>query len=158
MSVFRRCYDFVSKGALERVLSRKEKFECLTFAGLVPLLFSDVRRKWSDQLLCTDASPDGFGICERVLDKRTISDIGRWNERWRYKRLAPEDWAPRRRALGVDPFSDASTVLGSESMDTLAMQNPYGHMHTLAMQNPYGIEDTQMVVNDSFPEVPCASP
>ena len=123
------------RGLLNGSLHVKKSLKCLTFAGLVPLLFSDVRRKWSDQLLCTDASPDGFGICERVLDERTISDIGRWNERWRYKRLAPEDWAPRRRALGVDPFSDASTVLGSESMDTLAMQNPYGHMHTLAMQN-----------------------
>eukprot|EP00435_Cladocopium_sp_Y103_P017954 s440_g4.t1 len=120
MSVFRRCYDFVEKGGNARFLSSREREECLVFAGLVPLLFADIRRQWSSTIFCTDASPEGYGICERVLPPAEVADIGRWNERWRYARLGPEEWAPRRRALGLDTLCGPNTVVMEESVADLA--------------------------------------
>ena len=64
MSVFRRLYDFVESASDPRYLNDLEQHECFVFAGLVPLLFSDMRKKWSEKLLATDASPGGYGICE----------------------------------------------------------------------------------------------
>ena len=43
--------------------------------------------------------------------------MGRWSERWRFKRLPPTEWAPRRRALGLDPLSDHRTVVQDESFE-----------------------------------------
>lgn len=115
MSVFRRLYDFVERADGPRLLSKSEREECLTFSGLIPLLFADLRREWSETVHCTDASPDGYGVCTRSLDAKLVESMGRWNERWRFRRLDPDQWGPRRRALGVDPFSDVSAVLGSGS-------------------------------------------
>lgn len=53
-------------------------------------------------LFCTDASPYGLGICEHAVQNAKAESLGRWNERWRYKRLGPSEWAPRRRALSRD--------------------------------------------------------
>ena len=133
MSVFRRCYDFVEKGWVERRLNEREREECLTFAGLIPLLYADIRRGWCQTVQCTDASPDGFGICETTLSSSQVESMGRWCERWRYRRLPPEDWAPRRRALARDPLSDPFTVLGWQEGDE---------------------ESQQFVENDDFPEIP----
>ena len=54
-----------------------ERDECLTFAGLVPLLLSDIRKEWSNIITCTDASPMGFGICERHSNIETVRKHGR---------------------------------------------------------------------------------
>lgn len=78
MSVFRRCYDFVEKGGVERRLNDREREECLTFAGLIPLLYADIRRGWCQTVQCTDASPDGFGICETTLSSTEVESMGRW--------------------------------------------------------------------------------
>ena len=60
MAVFRKLYDFVASGCSPRKLHASERDECLTFAGLVPLLLSDIRKEWSNIITCTDASPMGF--------------------------------------------------------------------------------------------------
>lgn len=133
MSVFRSCYDFIEKGGESRMLNRRERQECTVFAGLIPLLYANIRRPWSEDLFCTDASPQGYGICERQLGCEAVGQLGRWNERWRFRRLPPEEWAPRRRAMGLDPIADVETVLGDE--DPLPEGQDY-------------------VIDDDFPEVP----
>ena len=92
MSVFRRLYDFVEHCKVPRRLTSQERQECLVFAGLIPLLFADLRKQWSNTLFCTDASPDGYGVCCREVERSTAESLGRWNERWRFKRLGPEEW------------------------------------------------------------------
>eukprot|EP00438_Fugacium_kawagutii_P033140 Skav227543 [mRNA] locus=scaffold2241:169914:174596:- [translate_table: standard] len=133
MSIFRRLYDFVSSGSRPRRLTAAESMECKIFSGLVPFLFADLRRPWSEDVHVTDASPDGFGICHRQVDSETVQAVGRWNERLRFKRLPPEEWQPRRRAAGVDPFVDVSSVL-----------NVF----------PPEDESSGYQPNDDFPEVP----
>ena len=132
MSIFRHLYDFVESGCGPRRLSPSEQRECLVFAGIVPLLVGDMRRDWSPTVTCTDASPQGFGICERQLEPEAVEDIGRWQERWRFKRLPPECWKPRVRALGLDPFEDLATAGSLGPPDPLDCYVP----------------------NDGFPEVP----
>lgn len=133
MAVFRKLYDFVERGGKTRRLTTSESRECKIFAGIIPLLFASIRRPWSDDVLCSDASPDGHGLCSRHLPTNVIDSIGRWNERWRYKRLEPEHWQPRQRALGLEPLEDVETVLGYNTGD---------------------YEDQYIVNNDDFPEVP----
>ena len=133
MSVFRRLYDFVERADGPRLLSKSEREECLIFSGLIPLLFADLRKQWSETVHCTDASPDGYGVCTRSLDAKHVESMGRWNERWRFRRLEPDEWGPRRRALGLDPFSDGDTVLGTGAMFD---------------------EIDEMGTNENFPEIP----
>ena len=113
MSIFHRLYKFAKSTSGPRPLNNKEKVECFVFAGIIPLLFADLRRDWSDEVHCTDASPDGFGVCSTFASVDEVQNVGRWNERWRYKRLPPQDWQPRRRAMALDVFSDVSTVSGT---------------------------------------------
>ena len=133
MSVFRRLYDFVERADGPRLLSKSEREECLIFSGLIPLLFADLRKQWSETVHCTDASPDGYGVCTRSLEAKHVESMGRWNERWRFRRLEPDEWGPRRRALGLDPFSDGDTVLGTGALFD---------------------EIDEMGTNENFPEIP----
>eukprot|EP00438_Fugacium_kawagutii_P012897 Skav204571 [mRNA] locus=scaffold2218:197091:209588:- [translate_table: standard] len=133
MSVFRRLYDFVHSDSPPRRLNRHEQRECTIFSGILPLLVADMRRPWSENVSATDASPEGWGICERHLPQHLVHSCGRWHERWRYRRLDIGEWRPRERALRRDVFSDPLTVRGS--------------MHD---------EDDYMnyTIDESFPEVP----
>ena len=98
MGIFRSAYDFASRGYRR--------------SGLIPLLVSDMRQPWSNTITVTDASPEGFGICEGEFESSVISKVGQWQERWRYKRLPIEEWAPRRRTLGLDPSRTRTQLLG----------------------------------------------
>lgn len=109
MSVFRYLYDFVHNGDGPRALRPSEVHECKIFAGILPLLYSNMRRT----ITCTDASPEGYGICSLDAGCDVARSLGCWQERWRFRRLAPEEWKPRARATGWDPFRDASTFCGT---------------------------------------------
>ena len=99
MGIFRSAYDFAAKD-----FKRKELWPSAN-----PMLVSDLRLPWSQVVTVTDASPGGFGICEREFAAEEVERVGRWQERWRYKRTPIEDWAPRRRALD-DPLIDPVTA------------------------------------------------
>ena len=113
ISIFRRLYDFVQSGCSPRRLSPAESRERRIFAGLVPLLVADLRRPWSSTVTASDASPSGWGVCECNLDPGTAQQHGRWQERWRYRRLGPSEWRPRERAFGADILQDFVTVKGN---------------------------------------------
>eukprot|EP00435_Cladocopium_sp_Y103_P046584 s342_g13.t1 len=134
MGVFHQLYKFAMSSSGPRCLNRRERQECYIFAGIVPLLYSDLRRPLEEEIHCTDASPDGFGICSMPCSNEEVSRVARWNERWRFRRLPPEEWQPRRRALGLDVFVDVRSVTG----DTSALD-----------------ELDNYVDNPLFEEVPC---
>ena len=132
MAVFRSLYDFVEAAPQPRPLNHKERQEVLNFVGIVPLLVGELKRNWSSTVTCTDASPDGYGICERQLDQELVHDIGRWQDRWRFRHLGPEDWKPRERLAGLDPLLDIRTAR--------------------TFRSPQTVED-MYAYNDFFPEV-----
>jgi len=137
MAIFRSLYDFVQRNIDDldrlRLLNHRERLECRVFVGLVPMLFAALRRPWSSTVICSDASPQGFGLCEREDNISRIRDMARWHERWRFKRLDPCEWNPRRRAMGSDVVADMGTVLGVNEDERLL---------------------EQYVQNDDFPEIP----
>ena len=93
----------------------KSRVNVKIFSGLVPMLVSSMRWPWNDTVVCTTgASPDGYGVFERQLEREIVEDIGCWQEQWRFKQLPPSQWAPRRRALGLYVFSSFDTVLAHD--------------------------------------------
>ena len=109
MGIFRSAYDFAAKNFVRKELWSSAKREFEVFSGLIPMLVADLRLPWSQVVTVTDASPGGFGVCERDFAPEEVESVGRSHERWRYKRAPIEDWAPRRRALG-DPLTDPVTA------------------------------------------------
>eukprot|EP00972_Heterocapsa_arctica_P103851 15304419-Heterocapsa_arctica.AAC.1 len=61
-------------------------------ASLLPLIRGDFSRPCSSCVTATDASTTGWGICEPTLDPKVVGEQGRWQERWRLRRLEPEEW------------------------------------------------------------------
>ena len=132
MGIFRSAYDFAAKGFKRKELWPSAKTEFENFSGILPMLVSDLRLPWSRTVTVTDASPEGFGICEKEFAEESVGEVGCWQERWRYKRTPIEEWAPRRRALG-DPLSDLAT----------------------AARNPEAFEQSDVYSrNEEFAEVP----
>ncbi len=133
MGIFRSLYDFAGQNFKRKMLWGSAIRECKIFSGVIPLLVADMRRPWSSEVFCSDASPDGYGICERSLGEQDVSNIGLWQERWRYKRSTPEDWCPRERFFRYDPLSDLRS----------------------ARADPEAMEQTDLYVrNEEFEEVP----
>eukprot|EP00438_Fugacium_kawagutii_P026390 Skav226557 [mRNA] locus=scaffold1427:78867:80645:+ [translate_table: standard] len=95
MSVFRRLYDFIEAGGPPRYLSADESRECLIFAGIVPLLFADLRRSWSSTVTASDASPSGYGMVEQDVEPDEVRRHGSWSERWRFRRLPAAEGGAR---------------------------------------------------------------
>jgi len=60
----------------------------------------------------SNASPTGFGVCERHISAQQSQSLGEWSERWRFKRLPPHLWNPRERTVGRDVFADPVTSKG----------------------------------------------
>ena len=110
MSIFRHLYDFVQSDCAPRKLTACEQDEVKVFIGLVPLLYGNMRLEWSSTVTVTDASPIGYGLCERELDASQVGEMGRWQERWRFKHLDPESWKPRERIQGRDVLNDLRTA------------------------------------------------
>eukprot|EP00438_Fugacium_kawagutii_P025342 Skav236504 [mRNA] locus=scaffold78:316727:320924:+ [translate_table: standard] len=110
MCIFRHLYDFIQADGPPRLLSRSEIEEVKIFIGLVPLLFGNIRLEWSNTVTATDASPYGYGICERSMSTEEVRSMGRWQERWRFKHLDPSEWRPRDRAEGRCPLTDVRTA------------------------------------------------
>ena len=106
ISFFQSLYDFAGREFKRKMLWEGAVRERKVFSGVLPLLVSDMRTRWSSTVTCTDASPSSFGICERTMGVETIRTAGQWRERWRFKPSVLKDWKPRERALGLDPFKD----------------------------------------------------
>ena len=69
MSVFRALYDFVEQQSEPRYLNKLERKEVEIFIGLIPLLVGELRREWDTTVHCSDASPEGYGVCSRTLEQ-----------------------------------------------------------------------------------------
>ncbi|CAE8737419.1 unnamed protein product [Polarella glacialis] len=73
----------------------------MVIAGLLPILSANLRRPWSATVTATDASEGGQGIVQRQLDLEAVASMGRWGEKWRFRRLPPHEWQPRSRGLAT---------------------------------------------------------
>ena len=119
MSVFRALYDMVESAPHPRRLNKKERQEVKNFIGLVPMLVGEMRRTWCKTVSCSDASSEGFGVCQRDLPTSQVQQLGSWMDRWRFRHLAPDDWRPRERAEGLDPLRDWETARAFPQVEKL---------------------------------------
>ena len=122
MGIFKAAYIFVRdsynfKSPLWSSVSR----EFLIAAGLLPLSVARLDLKWSGTVRATDACETGWGACSAEIGTAAARSHGLWNERWRFRRLRPDEWAPRRRALrggeGFETISDFRTLGQDFSQD-----------------------------------------
>eukprot|EP00969_Alexandrium_andersonii_P075400 3324636-Alexandrium_andersonii.AAC.1 len=86
LAVFNAVYEHIRLHPTEPAqLSLQCRAELRAAAALLPLLRSAIHSPWCSQLPCFDASPTGFAICQREVDVDTVRELGRFNERWRFR-------------------------------------------------------------------------
>eukprot|EP00959_Pyramimonas_sp_CCMP1952_P168048 3511778-Pyramimonas_sp.AAC.1 len=69
-------------------------------AAVSPILSPGMSLGWAGEVRAVDARKSGCGAREGLLSTRWVGDVGRWVERWRFRRVQPSEWAPRAWALG----------------------------------------------------------
>ena len=83
-------------------------------ARILPLCDCDFSKVWNTIVHAIDSSLYGWGTCVATRPRQDVARAGGWNERWRYKCLDPQEWAPCPRVgffeqSGKDPLSDTAT-------------------------------------------------
>ena len=133
LSVFRAAYTFIRDSYHTRqILWPSVRREMLVAAGLMPLLAAHLDLPWSPFVHTTDACMSGWGSCKGWVGAEVAKNHGQWSERWRFRRLTPEEWCPRRRALQDPSLHDLYTdprTLGDQSV---------------VYQHYFGIEDADL--------------
>lgn len=75
------------------------RFESWVISGTCLLLVMRLDLGFPPVVAATDASMSGVGECQAAWPEEAIRDAAKWQEKWGFRRLAPTEWAPRRRAL-----------------------------------------------------------
>ena len=114
-NVFRAAYTFVQNSYYIKQPLWDSVAREFSVAGLIlPLVCAKLDLCWDPEVRCTDASTTGWGSCYAYPPTHLIQSIGEWDERWRFKRLPPEEWKPRRRAFtsiqSMDCVTDPRTL------------------------------------------------
>ena len=87
LSVFHNVYKFIkSSYTTSSSLWPSVLAELRAFAGMMPALRADWSRAWSREVVVSDASEEGFGVCRTHWDSSSTGRVGRCSERDRFKR------------------------------------------------------------------------
>ncbi|CAK0796211.1 unnamed protein product, partial [Prorocentrum cordatum] len=122
LSVMRSLYDFIrDKYVMPTRLWASCRYEAWVMADVSLLLSARLDRPWSPVVTASDAANRGMAVCEAVFPVSAVASVGRWRERWRYRRLNPDEWAPRFRWIPSE-FNPADA--GSRLFEH---QGPLGH-------------------------------
>ena len=86
LSFFSEVYAFQKSAGSEVVRLWPGVARELTWIrGVLPLLAADLSATWSPQVLASDASDFGVGVCARMLRPDLVATVGRCSEKWRFK-------------------------------------------------------------------------
>ena len=115
LSIFRAAYTFIQDSYyFKQPLWDSVAREIIVAGNVLPLCRTFLDCQWDSEIVCTDASPNGWGTASCIRPISEVKSIGCWQENWRYRRLDPSEWAPRRRALNMhsalDLVSDPRTL------------------------------------------------
>ena len=103
LSIPKALYTFITDSYYTRQpLWKSCLHECAIICGIIPLLRANLSSKWGNDIIAFDASPYGWGCCSSQVGAVQAKELGAWRERWRFRRLEPPEWAPRRRAINKD--------------------------------------------------------
>ena len=95
--------------------------------AVLPLVGADLRRDCSGDIVCTDARATFMGACLLRDRPDLVEPADLWKERWRFRRIEPEEWRPRRRAVEkrlLDVFQDPSTARPNDGSTPLPEMMP----------------------------------
>ncbi|CAK0870850.1 unnamed protein product [Prorocentrum cordatum] len=88
LSVFDAVYSFCARHRnQQRRLPASVVRELRWAVALLPLISADLRAPWLGRLYCCDASEEGRGVVERDFDSEKVAEVGRRQERWKYRQL-----------------------------------------------------------------------
>ena len=87
LSCFHSCYKFIQACYYSpTALWTSARAELQAFAGMMIFLRSDWWRPWNELVCCSDASTTGFGVCTSFWNIADVAEVGRVQERSRFKR------------------------------------------------------------------------
>ena len=76
LAIIHHCYEHVSQHRESSgVLSTGCRAELWKLRALLPLLRFDVHASWHSEVMCSDASPFGIGVCSRRLPASQVGSI-----------------------------------------------------------------------------------
>ena len=114
LSIMAGIYAFVRRAGLKPIpLWPSVVRELAWLRATLPLWSCRLDLPWSASVHCSDASPYGRGVCERRLPLDIIAELGRANEKWRYKTV--NAITARRHAL-----SSASDIITDKEIENYA--------------------------------------
>ena len=120
LSVFHSIYAFIRKHYLKPVpLWPSAREEIQHFTAALILMRADWWLPWKNEVVCTDASPYGYGVCGAVWPQGAASSVARiFFERSRFKMVAQAGAGARSRffAFNAEKLSheELSDVLAGE--------------------------------------------
>jgi len=88
LPVFNSIYKFIAANYRQGApLWPTARAELVAFRGLMPLLRGDWALPWSPLVCLSDASEHGYAVCASIFEPDTVKEIGRVQERSRFRRL-----------------------------------------------------------------------
>ena len=139
LSIFHAVYPFMRKHYTEvACLWKTVREELQAFMGVSFLLVQDWWRPWNPMVTSSDSSPVGYGICKSWWPRQLVAEVGRIQERSRFKRC--DRHSARESALTAAGFhlhNNAWTLMDGKTLLALA--------------------DEGWEVSSEFPEVPSGS-
>ena len=113
MGFMRHCYAFIEQNyEVRTALWGSVRHELHMFRHLMVLGTGSFKQEWCPTMYCTDACLSGYAVMSSSQGIETVREIGRQDERWRFRLGDGHVAAPRRQALDtVGVFSDPLTVL-----------------------------------------------
>ena len=95
MCIFRHSCIFIEKCYKSRQrLWKSVAYELELFGVLMPVALGDFRSRWDFEMLCIDACLSGYAVMSSSYDAEVTRRVGRWDERWRFRRIDGARVAP----------------------------------------------------------------
>ena len=86
LAVFGKTYQFIQAQYSDKAkLWPSVRRELRSAAWLLPLAMADLRREWSPTVCCVDACGSRLVVMRASWSLRSVKEVGRLEERWRFK-------------------------------------------------------------------------
>ena len=113
---------------------------------MLHVCYADLKRPWSPEISCSDASLSGIAVGHLEVDTETVSSIGRQWEMWRYKGSNPSTHVrsqPLHHTALADPASVMPITGTASSVDPYQLNEKFKEIPQDLACNPTGNYNTQ---------------
>ena len=86
LSIFGECYTFMQRHYQDMApVWKSVRRELETWCHLSPLIVQNLGSPWCTEVCAVDASEWGLGVVTSEMDSQQVRELGKYNERWRFK-------------------------------------------------------------------------